>query len=520
MRKLFNQKKSIIIKDYDMKRESDSKHTLFCRYFMLSIILSLANSLSLKMPVISLIIGIIEIFLWIYCLLRKKIESFMVLYFLFTATLIESNLFATGSRETTIYSFMNIPGLAYYPHFFVLFLAYMWNGSEGNILKYKIGKSRLSTRIAMIFPFYCMITLITCIMDDNGVISSSGLFRFVIIDAYNTLWFCLIFAVTWDCILKNKNYIIKLKSLALGVLSGVTVAAVILILLGYTYTPTNTVTYIQCPIILFFSPVLILFATEKKYGFFFLCAGLISIVIQLRYTVGIPGVWWITTGLFAIGFYIQCFHGLSKGKARPWYFFMAAASVFALIVIIPGLSMLLEKENSSYVAYKFRTFINLFDLTKGMDKWFGLLGGSIGIRVESMINIAIELLRKPYYLLFGKGFGGSVNRYWGIYNWNTSGASFPDVQIMYGVYSSFHVGLLEILINMGLLGLVIGFILIRDCIKSIFNCNKWLLFGTAWTLIFLYFYHSMFICMIGLCVGYYQELNKHSMIGEAEDYNE
>ena len=502
-----------------MKKERDSEYILFRGYFVMSVILAGANSLSLKMPAVGLGLGIIEMILWIYCLIRKKMESFMILYFLFTATLIESNLFATGSRDTIIYSFMNLPGLAYYPHFFVLFFAYLWNGSGNSPLTYKIGRRRLSTKIAMIFPAYCVVTLITCIMDDNKIMSLPGLFRFVIIDAYNTLWFCLIFALTWDCMLKNRKYIIRIKLLALGVLSGVTVAAVILILLGCTYSPSDTVTYLQCPIILFFSPALIMFINEKKYGGFFFCVGLVSIIIQLKYTVGIPGVWWVTTLLFVIGFYMQLFRKLSTGKGRYWQYMLAIVSVMALIAIIPGLAMLAEKENDSYVVYKLRTVINLFDITKGKDAWLSLIGHSIGVRVESLVNIVIELFKKPYYLLFGKGFGGSVNRYWGIYDWNISGATFPDVQIKYGVYSSFHVGLFEILINMGLLGLLIGFILIRDCIKSIFKCNKWLLFGTVWILIFLYFYHSMFICMIALCVGYYEELNKYSVFEEAKVYN-
>lgn len=505
--------------DLNMKRERDSENILFRSYFILSIVLTLVNSFAIKMPVVGLLIGIIEMILWIYCLIRKRIESFMTLYFLFTATLIESNLFATGSRESIIYSFMNIPGLAYYPHFFTLFLAYIWNGSGNGPLNYKIGKGRLSTKIAMIFPLYCIVTLITCIMDDNKIISFPGLFRFAIIDAYNTLWFCLIFALTWDCILKNKDYIIKLKLLALGVLSGVTVAAVILVLLGYTYSPSSTVTYLQCPVILFFSPALIMFVNEKRYGGFFFGIGLISIFLQLRYTVGIPGVWWITTALFIMGFYMQLFHRLSTKKVKPLVLLIAVVSIMAIIAIIPGLSMFLEKENDSYVAYKFRTFINCFNITNGMDEWLSLIGSSIGIRVESLVNIILELFKKPYYLMFGKGFGGSVNRYWGIYNWDIRGATFPDVQIKYGIYSSFHVGLFEILINMGILGSVIGFILIRDCIKAIFNCNKWLLFGTAWILIFLYFYHSMFICMIALCVGYYEELNKHLAFEEEKVYN-
>lgn len=502
-----------------MKKERDSEYSSFRGYFMLSIILTVANTLSLKMPAAGLGIGIIEMTLWIYCLIRKKMESFMVLYFLFTATLIESNLFATGSRDSIIYSFMNLPRLAYYPHFFILFFAYMWNGSGNSPLTYKIGRRRLSTKIALIFPVYCVVTLVTCIMDDNKILSMPGLLRFVIIDAYDTLWFCLIFALTWDCILKNKNYIIRIKELALGVLSGVTVAAVILILLGCTYSPSDTVTYLQCPVILFFSPALIMFVNEKRYGGFFFCTGLFSILLQLRYTVGIPGVWWITTSLFVIGFYMQLFHKLSTKRVKSWQSFVIFISIMILIAIIPGLGMLVKKENDSYVAYKLTTFINLFDITKGKDEWLNLIGPSIGIRVESLVNIVLELLKKPYYLLFGKGFGGSVNRYWGIYNWNISGATFPDVQIKYGVYSSFHVGLFEILINMGLLGLMIGFILIRDCIKSIFKCNKWLLFGTVWILIFLYFYHSMFICMIALCVGYYEELNKHSVFEEAKVYN-
>lgn len=510
------------------KTESDLRYVLFRRYFIVAVILSLVNSLSIRVPVLGLAVGIVEVILWICYLVRGKRESFMLLYFLFTATLIESNLFATGSRETIIYSFLSMPGLSYYHHFFILFLAYIWNGAGRGFSRIKIGIGSLSTKVAMIFPFYCLITLVTCIMDDNHIISYSGLFRFVIIDAYNTLWFCLVFALTWDCILRNKGYVIKLKSLVWGVLSGVTVAAVILVLLGYTYSPSAGATYIQCPLILFFSPALILFAEEKKYGWFFFSVGLVSIVLQLKYSVGIPGAWWITTALFITGFYVQMFRKLLKGRTRPWHCSIVVASILAFAIIISGLIMSAETGMSAesgngfasyYVSYKFKTFISLFNLKGGVGEWMKLIGSSIGVRVESFVNIVLELLKKPFYLIFGKGFGGSVNRYWGSYNWNIYGATFPDVQINYGIYSSFHVGLFEILINMGMIGATIGYIFVRDCIRSIFRCDRWLLFGTVWTLIFLYFYHSMFICMVGLCVGYYQKINKVADIEGAGGYN-
>ncbi len=489
-----------------MKKLSETYKSGMYRSLFLVVILSVANTLSLTMPGAGLVIALAETAIWIFYFISNRMDDFILSYFLFSSTLIESNLFSVGTRDAAIYSFISLPGLAYYHIFFILFIAYI-RGMFLNGKRVPVIQNRFSTRVALIFPAFCVVTFCTLAADDNGVYSLPGLLRFVIIDAYNVLWFCLVFAITWDCIEESREFIFRLKQLFLSVLTGVTIAAVILILLGKTHSPNYTATYLQCPIILFFSPALILFYDEKKHGGLYLLSGIFSILIQVKYTVGIPGAWWITTMLFVGAFYVRIIRGLVKSRTSVYFFCIAGCSVIVFLGGIVGLHMLLEQESESYIGYKLRTFMNIFSISGGSENWYISLGASIGIRLEELVNIIITYSKNPWFLFLGKGFGGSVHKYWGINNWNVAGATFSDVEIKYGVFSTFHVGLFELMINFGLAGIITGFIWIGDCIRSLFGTNKYLLIGTAWALIFLYFFHSMFICIACLCYGYYLKRN-------------
>lgn len=92
--------------------------------------------------------------------------------------------------------------------------------------------------------------------------------------------------------------------------------------------------------------------------------------------------------------------------------------------------------------------------------WLNGLGSSVGIRVEQIVNVIIEFMKNPMYILFGKGFGGTITHSWGIYNWNTTSA-FSEVQIASKVYSNLHTGMAELMINFGLAGACIVLYLIK-----------------------------------------------------------
>lgn len=137
--------------------------------------------------------------------------------------------------------------------------------------------------------------------------------------------------------------------------------------------------------------------------------------------------------------------------------------------------------------------------------WYIKMNDSIGVRIESFINIILEYIHKPYFLLFGKGYGGSIVKHWINFNWDIYGSSFPNVQIDNQIYSSFHLGVSEIFINFGVLGAILFINVTIKAAKEILHNKKniWIIIGFLWLFFFYTFYYSLCFGVACLCYGLY-----------------
>lgn len=476
------------------------------KYMLLTFLLSTLNVFTFDIQEIALFLAIVETAIVIYFLLTLNINNFLTSYILFSSTTIESSLFTLGTHSAGLYSFFHLPILSYYHLFFLVFIAYFVNLYKNRKMIFNI--KTLSGKIVIIFLVGCLATAVTILLNDNNINNISGMYRFIIIDAYNALWLMFLLALLWDIIKYNEGFRGNIEQLIYGILCGVVLAGIVSLLFKQVYVKNEMASFLIAPLILFFSPGLILFYFKKERGIKYLILGMVSLLLQVKYSVGIPGAWWLYVALILFTFLLRIFGNVFNNSKRFKSVSVIMILMAVLLMFVPQIIQLFFKglnDSSSYIAYKFSTLVNLLHVSNGSSLWYDSLGNSIGVRVDAIVNCFIEIVKNPVYFLIGKGYGGSIQKNWGVYNWDIPGATYPDVQIDSGVYSSFHTGIAELIINFGLIGIILLVILCRDMIKSIFKKkeNGWIIIGVFWLFVFLYFYHSMFLGALILAYGLY-----------------
>lgn len=469
-----------------------------------SFALSIFSSLTAAHTGVAMISAIMETILLLYFAVFKKPESF-TLYLLFIVSLsIESNLFAFGSREIVLYNIFNLPYLKIYLFLFILALADLRILQAAiSSLNHMPGHSKIR-KFANMFLIMCIVglfmTCLTYLINDNNIFVNSGMFSFVARDIYHAFFTCTVLIHIIYFINQSNKNLNLLEECVCGMLVGVSMSAPVLLILGNYYTSGSSL-YITCPLLLFFAPGLILKAFEKKHGFVCLVCGVISLLVQLFYTVGIAGAWW----LYVMLIFASLFFRMLSIKKMP------LIKIFLWMIFFIGLIGIAGKVfsplSNSHVSYKFESITNMIKNRGGLYNWYLALNGSIRVRVEEIVNIFIEFVEKPWFIPFGKGYGGTILKHWGISNWNVSGSTFDDIQIAHQTFSTLHMGFAELMINFGFIGIAFVIYVIRLIVKEMFRSdgNAWILMGGFWLLFFYGCYYGFIVGLVWLIIGLYQK---------------
>lgn len=504
-----------------MYKKAKSYELRLLRYILLSFFLTIMNTLFITNTLLSITLAVSETLILLYYLVFKSTDKFILCFLLFVSCVVESNVFALGDSEETIYSFINLPGIHFYHLFFILLIAYI----KLHISSFENTRASirsLSSKILILFVMEIGVTCISLILNDNGVLSSEGLLRFVIIDCYNTYWICIVFAILWECLIRNDVFEVYLKTMLMGILAGVSLASVFLLIMGSVNTVNSDVVNLISPLSLFFAPALLLCCFSEKRALF-LVLGVAASAIQMRFSLGIPGAWWL---FFASIIIVFAFRSIKTIRRRMSAVKVIAGTSICTIMAVAVVCILTTgitlKLKNSYISYKLTTVFNLFTFNEEFSEWYIGLGASIGVRLEEIVNIILEFIAKPGYILFGKGYGGSVVKYWGINNWNISGSTFPDAMIMNGVYMLFHTGTAELLINFGLIGLFLNLLILKICVDEVFreDASEWILIGSMWMFTLLYSYKTMVIGMASLCYGLYLRRHRSGKSGLHKNFRQ
>ena len=466
---------------------------------LLVVFFALTNIFTYNINSLSLCIAVIQTIIVLYYLLIGNIEDMILSFVIFASTSIESSFFVTSRTDVTIYSFLGLPYVHYYHLFIILLIGFVWAHRKNNTIVFKQKKDGLLLYVLLIYIFEFIITGITLLLDDNRIHLISD--RYIIKDMYNTYYVIMVIAVLISCLKNNQQFVYKLENTVAGILTGLTLSGTIAVFFGKINTTSVANPILICPLAFFYAPVLILLFFKKGRSLRYLLFGLLSIIIQIKYSVGIPGAWLLLVMVCIFVFAVNTVKGaINNNNLRLLLFVILCIIPVIVILVINGVVI----TNNDYINYKLSTVKNLFNFRNGIESWISNTGDSISIRIETLINIIVEFIKKPWFIITGKGFGGSIRKYFGHGMWDNFGSAFPDEMIINGIFSQFHVQLFELLIDFGLIGVVLIFNIISKMFKrhSDIRFNGWKYVGLFWLLILPWEFRSMIIgsCFVALAL--------------------
>ncbi len=361
-------------------------------------------------------------------------------------------------------------------------------------------KLRIFIRKLLIFTVIgCIMGLLSYLANDNGAGSFSTLF-----DCYysNVLPFIEIMIVSWSLII-NRDKLFIAKQFLYAEIPALAIVFTICMITG-NYGNRGGLQSLQVSELYFLLVCALILVIYDQFSSIdktvLMISGAVILILSLMYNSS--GKIVIMTVMIPIAMII-----LMKRKGSATKTIVAVISaVVALMLIFSWLFPLLMAK-SQLLTYKYQQAISMFSFGTGIGNWLQNMPESPRMRITEFINIGAEFLKKPWFALFGKGFGGTIKDNLNLFT-DLNSFMFSEWELSLGAYYSMHESINCFFLIGGLYGLFTLFSLLGIMYKN-FHKSPWLLMGLLWFL-FFYNYH-MNIAIYGICsiiVGFLDIENK------------
>ena len=479
-------------------------NTIKPEYIQFSIILFVLGMLNVfgnYSLIISLISSVLAyVFILIPIIKNNNFERSFIYFIACMAIMFEQDEFIYG-EDTTFnhYTIMGLPIVGGYL-FNLLAISYFL------VLFKKVGKAsfRTSTEIRKVMKciYYFFITgtitvTLCMIMNDNGMMKTNYYPKHAILTIYEFVGrVSIILAAIFICTKEQwkSSYSIYLQIILIVVVF-VSVAAA---LLGFSgYYSDNII--MLAPHSFTFAPFLLLFFVKKlntPFRYFSLITAIIAIVASFAYGGVAMGSKWY---LFILGSAAGIIFIIFEVKSL-WT--IMVGTIISLI-LLPLLLIPISRMSFSndYIGWKLNQSVQVISLLGegGASEWYGTMDMSPLFRLEELQCILIEYYKKPEFILFGKGFGGTIKHYTNILSWEGKGG-FPSEQQKLGAYSNVHESFLSLTLTHGLLGLYFLFSLLGILLKRAYR-TPWAIIGVFWLFFFWNYSYSMMVGAVALAIA-------------------
>ncbi|ETI69195.1 hypothetical protein [Neobacillus vireti] len=474
------------------------------KLIVLACIISSLNVIFLKSFSASLIIVVLESLILGYYFLKGDITNYLGCYLVFLTLSFEYEYIVGGAA---FYGFKNfrILGLNL-GIIFLLPIVIKLVFKKINVSKFTLKHPNLFLYVQLILIMSTtgvFIGLINFLTNDNNILSMNNSVVLFVGNVYQGALFPLLIILSFMYIvLFEENKIIVLVDYISAILIGSVFAMVISLVTNNMGYYGGVVTLLS-PMVNAFITFLILFllfrGRIKSSGIIFL-AYLIGLYLLFIYNAS--GKLFLLT-LFSLATTIPILVKQKKIKAT-------VVLIMMLPVVGIGVFLLfntLMKDNLLFTIKLDQAIkmLNLFD-----PNWFNNMPSSPKIRISEFINIIIEYAEKPWYLLFGKGYLGTVRDH--IETFNGSLGAFSDSQWVNGSFYAMHTSLNTLFLTHGLFGLVVLFSVVKLAWKKLIYSPLGTI-GSIWFLV--YYGYSITLSSFGLIcllIALYEIDNKGNIL--------
>lgn len=464
----------------------------------------LLNICVVDIPLFAMVVAVFEFVILMYLTLTANIGGFVLCSLVFVSTAFDSVGFVTSNSTFELYSVMHVPFsrgflFFYILHFLQVLIIFFKDPTLGWL---KVLKARCRD-VYIVCMFIIVAQLSGLISGLVSIFTSDGrLYEWLFL--YFTKEFFLLSSFNLTIIYVSysiavfPDFIDKLKQTLYSIFVSMIICSMHFTISGKTGNYDGTPVLLM-PLAYFFNSVVVLFLLFKQYS---------NKLLLLVFT--------------CLSFYVQ-FVASSPLAGKSWLVFILLP-VIMLIIALRQKRLLLAAISS--VTFTLALFVffqtaelsyhaqNKLDQSVSLLRFFVIdvfannslyhsIAASPKFRIEEFLNIMYEYAEKPWFALFGKGFGGGVSDYRQSLGMFVSGG-FSDDQYMHGLFIVLHSSFNVIFLKYGFYGLIM---LVFTLLKCFLNCHvsPWLAIGGLWLAMFYGFSHSVaFLAIPALILGLYE----------------
>ena len=417
---------------------------------------------------------------------------------------IEVSTFVFGEYKT-IYSYAFMPYLHRYGvlivEIIILFFVLFNNnfaisfGSGGR----KLWRNSFVKGFSLIVLIGFLVSSITYLANDNSIGSLEWYHNSYVSECVYWLTLLLNIVIIHMQIEQREIFPHLLRKSLVSFFISMVIASWATVVLGFHGAYSTHQNVLMMPLASFFGVLLFLLLAYPEYkkkviGIF---AGLMF-VCQIIMTTPLLGKWVILIILAVIAF---LWITLSRGQFVKA---LLIGTVILLGVVFVGNYFI---SNNQFLQYKVDQALGIFNILSknGLQD----LSDSPLIRIEEFVNTTMEYWHKPFYILFGKGIGGTTLHWTKWTSWNNLSA-FTANQFSSNVFMEMHESINVVFLKFGLCGLIFFINTIFKCIKNL-KKSPWLFIGIMWFVLFINSYISLYIMSAVLMLGIYESDEKSFM---------
>ncbi len=440
------------------------------RYSILGAIVGLLNLIWLSNRSMSNVLILFEVIILIMFMICRQYSSFLALFIMVTALSIN---ISTYSGVKVFYGWNTVKffrvDLAAW--ILVLFALASFIFKKPKVCNAGISFWRFTKHFLVICLIGVVVGLLSIALNDNNITN---------IDNYWTQYFAVVYIMavyplliiytTYYCKTREPESFYKVKASIIGVFAGCSAQAI------HSLLTSTVINYagvegigLAVSHIYFYIPLALcyFFYTKLNEGkiylpvLIFISVGVMITIINnangkvLLFTLFVPIVW---CALFQV-------------RAKITIPIAIIASIASIAIVMSSSDV----SQNYLLSQKIKSVISLLNIFS--ENWLKNMSASPQFRVTEFLNTCIELLNKPWYLLTGKGYLGSIVDHLDMFR--RIGGEFSDYQWNNGTFYFLHESLNLLLLNNGLMGL---WLWIRSFGFTIRNYKKsfFVLFGGIW----------------------------------------
>lgn len=476
---------------------SNGYHNVYY-YCAISFIFGLLNIVGTANSIIALLTTLLEYSIVFWCIFNKKDYKAFLYYLLFSAITIEMEGFIYGdSRETISYNFFQVPGFNSYIYILIQFyLFFSIYSKTKNRIKGK-GDVQLFYKWLKVLLITGIISITIGMLFNDNNISNSSLYPkmpiiFTLGHVVRLMLVYIVIVMTLDE--RKKQLLIDISK---GLIAGVGLSAIVGVFLGFNgwYGDDEI---ILSSLSICFVPFALVFCNKKSNSpiWLFLLTALFIITLSFQWPVAIGSKWYIVLFLAVFAWVIYT----KEIKSSFWLMIVFFIAIALLVFLSPILLPLLDIE--TMMGHKVFQLLAMFNFSEagGAGDWFADMSNSPLYRFDEVANTFIEYLNKPWYSIFGKGFGGTTLHHTNLLSWETDAGAFTTEQIKLGAYYALHESVAIIFLRHGIIGIVFWVTFMIKLIRRL-PYTPWAIIGLMWFLFYWAYGSSLILGPIAIVLA-------------------